>query len=144
MEIANLAVIEAMDEFYRGCNANVHRGVHQLSVEASEAFEQSRRDVARLLNASRERESALAGRRRDDSQGQFRPDPVQRVAAQIRGRHGQYCRLGWPGVQPCAGSDCHGCGHGVLRLDERVPSIYYCELRLGRDYQAVSVKEARR
>ncbi|MGY6629989.1 MAG: cysteine desulfurase [Wenzhouxiangella sp.] len=51
-----LAVIEAMDDFYRHYNANVHRGVHQLSVEASEAFEQSRRDVARLLNANNERE----------------------------------------------------------------------------------------
>ncbi len=51
-----LAVIEAMDDFYRRYNANVHRGVHQLSVEASEAFEQSRRDVARLLNAPSDRE----------------------------------------------------------------------------------------
>jgi cysteine desulfurase / selenocysteine lyase len=51
-----LKVIEAMDDFYRRYNANVHRGVHQLSVEASEAFEQSRRDVARLLNAASDRE----------------------------------------------------------------------------------------
>ena len=51
-----LAVIEAMDDFYRRYNANVHRGVHQLSVEASEAFEESRRAVARLLNASSDRE----------------------------------------------------------------------------------------
>ena len=51
-----LAVIEAMDDFYRRYNANVHRGVHQLSVEASEAFEQSRQAVARLINAPSERE----------------------------------------------------------------------------------------
>jgi cysteine desulfurase/selenocysteine lyase len=51
-----LKVIEAMDRFYREYNANVHRGVHQLSAEASEAFEESRRDVARLLNAPSERE----------------------------------------------------------------------------------------
>ncbi|MFP4335056.1 MAG: aminotransferase class V-fold PLP-dependent enzyme [Wenzhouxiangella sp.] len=51
-----LAVIEAMDDFYRRYNANVHRGVHQLSVEASEAFEQSREDLRRFLNASSERE----------------------------------------------------------------------------------------
>ena len=49
-------VIDAMDRFYRHYNANVHRGVHQLSAEASEAFEESRRDVARLLNAASERE----------------------------------------------------------------------------------------
>ncbi|TVQ30570.1 MAG: cysteine desulfurase [Wenzhouxiangella sp.] len=51
-----LAVIEAIDGFYRNYNANVHRGVHQLSVEASEAFEQSRQAVRRLLNARSERE----------------------------------------------------------------------------------------
>ncbi len=51
-----LAVIQAMDDFHRRYNANVHRGVHQLSVEASEAFEQSRRDVQRLLNARSENE----------------------------------------------------------------------------------------
>jgi len=51
-----LCVIEAMDDFYRRYNANVHRGVHQLSVEASEAFEQSRKSVQRLLNATSERE----------------------------------------------------------------------------------------
>ncbi len=51
-----LAVIEAMDRFYREYNANVHRGVHLLSVEASEAFEQSRKAVRRLLNARSERE----------------------------------------------------------------------------------------
>ncbi len=51
-----LKVIEAMDDFYRRYNANVHRGVHQLSVEASEKFEQSRSAVARLLNAASDRE----------------------------------------------------------------------------------------
>ncbi|AKS42813.1 cysteine desulfurase [Wenzhouxiangella marina] len=51
-----LSVIEAMDDFYRRYNANVHRGVHQLSVEASEAFETARKDVARLLNATSDRE----------------------------------------------------------------------------------------
>ena len=51
-----LAVIEATDDFYRRYNANVHRGVHQLSVEASEAFESAREAVRRLLNAKSERE----------------------------------------------------------------------------------------
>jgi cysteine desulfurase / selenocysteine lyase len=51
-----LKVIEAMDEFYRRYNANVHRGVHQLSVEASEAFETARESVRRLLNANSIRE----------------------------------------------------------------------------------------
>jgi cysteine desulfurase/selenocysteine lyase len=51
-----LKVIEAMDDFYRRYNANVHRGVHQLSVEASEAFEGSRESVRRLVNANSIRE----------------------------------------------------------------------------------------
>ena len=49
-------VIEAVDGFYRQYNANVHRGVHQLSVEASAAFEAARASLARFLNAASERE----------------------------------------------------------------------------------------
>jgi cysteine desulfurase/selenocysteine lyase len=51
-----LKVIEAVDGFYRRYNANVHRGVHQLSVEASEAFEGARESVRQLLNAASTRE----------------------------------------------------------------------------------------
>ena len=51
-----LRVIEAVEGFYRGYNANVHRGVHQLSVEASEAFEQAREKVRAGLNARSIRE----------------------------------------------------------------------------------------
>jgi len=47
-----LAVIEACDRYYREFNANVHRGVHQLSVEASQAFEAARADTAAWLNAA--------------------------------------------------------------------------------------------
>ena len=49
-------VIEAIDGYYRDYNANVHRGVHQLSVEASEAFEAARAGLARFLNAPSDRE----------------------------------------------------------------------------------------
>lgn len=45
------AVIEAIDHYYRTSNANVHRGVHTLSEEATDAFEGARRDVARFINA---------------------------------------------------------------------------------------------
>jgi cysteine desulfurase/selenocysteine lyase len=44
-----LAVIEAIDRFYRRDNANVHRGVHELSHRATEAYEQARGKLARLL-----------------------------------------------------------------------------------------------
>src|SRR6056297_931502 len=50
------SVIDAVGDFYGRYNANVHRGVHQLSVEASEAFEQARSTVRRHLNAESDRE----------------------------------------------------------------------------------------
>jgi len=49
-------VIDAVADFYRQHNANVHRGVHQLSVEASEAFEQARTTTRQALNAASDRE----------------------------------------------------------------------------------------
>ncbi len=51
-----LAVIEATDRFYREHNANVHRGVHTLSQEATDLYEGGRRALARHINAYSERE----------------------------------------------------------------------------------------
>jgi cysteine desulfurase/selenocysteine lyase len=45
------AVIEAMARFYEQHNANVHRGVHRLAEEATEALEQARAAVQRFLGA---------------------------------------------------------------------------------------------
>jgi cysteine desulfurase/selenocysteine lyase len=45
-----LAVLQAMDEFYRRSNANIHRGVHTLAEEATALFEQAREKVARFIN----------------------------------------------------------------------------------------------
>ena len=44
-------VIEAMDEFYRNSNANIHRGIHALAEEATEMYESARAKVARLIHA---------------------------------------------------------------------------------------------
>jgi cysteine desulfurase/selenocysteine lyase len=46
-----LAVINAIDDFYRNHNANIHRGVHTLSQEATEDYEQARMKVAGFINA---------------------------------------------------------------------------------------------
>jgi cysteine desulfurase/selenocysteine lyase len=46
-----LAVMEAEADFYRRLGGNVHRGSHALAVEASDAFEAARRDVATFLGA---------------------------------------------------------------------------------------------
>lgn len=45
------AVIAAETEFYQTYNANVHRGAHQLSQQATQLFEQARDTVAVYLNA---------------------------------------------------------------------------------------------
>ncbi len=46
-----VAVLNAMDEYYRTINANVHRGVHYLSQQATEACEAARALVADFLRA---------------------------------------------------------------------------------------------
>ncbi len=46
-----LAVLDAVDDFYRNYNANIHRGVHTLSQEATEAHEQARAKIAKFINA---------------------------------------------------------------------------------------------
>jgi cysteine desulfurase / selenocysteine lyase len=46
-----LAVIEAMDNYYRRSNANIHRGVHTLAEEATSLYEQARIKIARFINA---------------------------------------------------------------------------------------------
>src|SRR5437588_3763064 len=46
------AVIDAMSVYYQTMHANVHRGVYELSEEATEAMEQARLKVARFINAA--------------------------------------------------------------------------------------------
>jgi cysteine desulfurase / selenocysteine lyase len=49
-------VIEAMDCYYRTTHANVHRGVHTLSEEATEQYEGARKKIARFIHARSSRE----------------------------------------------------------------------------------------
>ncbi|MDF1741450.1 MAG: SufS family cysteine desulfurase [Verrucomicrobiales bacterium] len=44
------AVLDAVDRFYREENANIHRGVHFLSREATDAYEESREVIKKSLN----------------------------------------------------------------------------------------------
>src|SRR6201984_2727420 len=46
------AVIDALRHYYEHQNANVHRGLHELSSRATEAYEQARRRVATYLGAA--------------------------------------------------------------------------------------------
>jgi cysteine desulfurase/selenocysteine lyase len=50
------AVIAAIDRYYQEYNANVHRGIHRLSEEATIAFEQSREKFARFIGAKTSKE----------------------------------------------------------------------------------------
>ncbi len=51
-----LPVIETMNEYYRMYNANVHRGVYEISEEATAAMEKARVKVARFINARRSKQ----------------------------------------------------------------------------------------
>ncbi len=51
-----LAVIETLDRYYREYNSNIHRGVHTLSEEATAAYEDARRRIARFINAPSDKE----------------------------------------------------------------------------------------
>jgi len=45
-------VIDAMSDYYQRSHANVHRGIHQLSEEATFAYEGARVKIARFINVS--------------------------------------------------------------------------------------------
>jgi len=53
-------VIEAMNEYYRHLNANIHRGVHTLAEEATSMYEGAREKIAKFINASSSREVIYA------------------------------------------------------------------------------------
>lgn len=46
-----LAVIDAMDRYYRMTNANIHRGVHVLAEEATAEYEGARQRIASFIGA---------------------------------------------------------------------------------------------
>lgn len=50
------AVIRVVEKFYRTQNANVHRGAHQLSEQATSAFEAARSTVRSFINADSDKE----------------------------------------------------------------------------------------
>jgi cysteine desulfurase/selenocysteine lyase len=49
-------VIDAVHRYLATYNANIHRGVHDLSERATEAFEDSRKKLQRFVNAAQTRE----------------------------------------------------------------------------------------
>ncbi|HNH26742.1 MAG TPA: cysteine desulfurase [Anaerolineales bacterium] len=51
-----LQVIEAMNDYYRRSNANIHRGVHTLAEEATSLYEGARERIAKFIHAATSRE----------------------------------------------------------------------------------------
>lgn len=49
-------VVEMIEKGYYDCNANIHRGVHFLSQQATEAHENARKVVQRFINAAHSHE----------------------------------------------------------------------------------------
>ncbi|MEI3377485.1 MAG: SufS family cysteine desulfurase [Coriobacteriales bacterium] len=47
-------VIEALDHFYKTMNANPLRGLYELSIEATEAIDSTRKSIARFIGAGEE------------------------------------------------------------------------------------------
>jgi len=48
------AVIEAMNKYYRETNANIHRGVYEMSVESTRLVDETRTQVAKFIGAKEE------------------------------------------------------------------------------------------
>ncbi|MGD6776628.1 MULTISPECIES: cysteine desulfurase [Bacillaceae] len=51
-----LAVIEALEKYYKGYNSNVHRGVHTLGTRATDGYEGARDKVKNFINAAHREE----------------------------------------------------------------------------------------
>src|SRR5438045_5188959 len=57
------AVIEAMSTYYETTHANVHRGVYEISEEATTRMEKARVKVTRFINARQSKQVKSEGRR---------------------------------------------------------------------------------
>jgi len=49
-------VINAITDYYKTCNANIHRGVYTLSAEASELYDDAKENTANFIKAAESRE----------------------------------------------------------------------------------------
>ncbi len=49
-------VIDAMDQYYKMNNANIHRGIHQLAEEATAMYELAREKIAKFIHAKSTKE----------------------------------------------------------------------------------------
>lgn len=59
-------VIDAIESYYKECNANPHRGAYSLSIEATEKYESTREKTAKFINA-RNREEIIFSKNATES-----------------------------------------------------------------------------
>ena len=59
-------VIDAIESYYKECNANPHRGAYSLSIEATEEYESTREKIAKFINA-RNREEIIFSKNATES-----------------------------------------------------------------------------
>ncbi len=52
-------VLEAIQDYYKEHNANIHRGMHQLSQEASDIYEEAHKKVGKFINAKNPKEEII-------------------------------------------------------------------------------------
>ena len=46
-----IQVIDSISDYYRNYNSNIHRGVHSVSQEATDAYENARKKIQKHFNA---------------------------------------------------------------------------------------------
>src|SRR6187402_42490 len=49
-------VIDSLVDYYKGYNANIHRGIHTLAEKATKAYEETRHTAKAFINAKSEQE----------------------------------------------------------------------------------------
>lgn len=59
-------VIDAIESYYKECNANPHRGAYSLSIEATEKYESTREKIAKFIN-TRNREEIIFSKNATES-----------------------------------------------------------------------------
>ena len=59
-------VIDAIESYYKECNANPHRGAYSISIEATEKYESTREKIAKFIN-TRNREEIIFSKNATES-----------------------------------------------------------------------------
>ncbi len=107
-----LCVLDAMRDEYLNVNANVHRGVHYLSQQATDLHEAARETVRKFINAPKVEEVIFTRGTTESSES--RGFIVLRCLYE-RGRRGDYLYHGAPlqyralAVAGCQEGNCHPC-----------------------------------